>query len=495
MPAEIYQVTLVKTALECKLRVLSDFVTAKLPSCVDTIATLQCLNLLFHEKNDAKFLKIKESFFSHDTFVGLSGGLEIYKGIFQSARCGVGRVLLNVDTAVAVMHERGSLIKFCVKFLHLQDPGELNNLTPQSQRKLKRIVKGLRIFWTHRGERGREKDVKIKDITAQGANQMKFVLESVDPDKQAEEITVADYFQRVYNLPLRYPNLPCVIVQKNNQLPMEVCELLPGQRFSGKLGPSQVAEMIKTTCIKPADRLRAIESGVKSFEFGSNEYIKAWGLEVAPKPLVVNGRVLSPPKVEYSGASQGSIFEPKPGVWDIRGKKMCLGATLGSWSVLNFVQQRRFPEEQLKAFINALVKACMEMGLNVRNKTPPILYANPAGNIQRSLREAFVKAGNFAKAQPQLIICILPAVEATLYAEVKRVMNTDLGCPSQCLVSTKVNMPRGLGQYCGNVTLKLNSKLGGANVFLPAAYTAFISEKPTIVFGADINHPGILAPN
>lgn len=84
--------------MECKLRVLSDFVTGKIPSGADTIASLQCLNILFHEKNDPKFLRIRESFFTHDNFTKLSGGLEIYKGIFQSVRCGVGKMLLNVDT-------------------------------------------------------------------------------------------------------------------------------------------------------------------------------------------------------------------------------------------------------------------------------------------------------------------------------------------------------------------------------------------------------------
>ena len=81
-------------------------------------------------------------------------------------------------------------------------------------------------------------------------------------------------------------------------------------------------------------------------------------------------------------------------------------------------------------------------------------------------------------------------MEATLYAEIKRIMHTELGCVSQCLVSTKLNSPRGVAQYCSNVCLKLNVKLGGANVFLPSAYLRFISERPTIVFGCDVNHPG-----
>lgn len=301
---------------------------AKLPPAVDIIASLQCLNILFHEKNDPKFLRIRESFFTHDTFSKLTGGLEVYKGIFQSVRCGVGRVLLNIDTAVSVMHQRGSLITLCTKFLGLRSEDELNNLSPQNQRKLKRVVKGLRVCWTHRGEKGFTKDIKIKDITDKGANQLKFMLNADDPAGNSEEITVAAYFKRVYNITLRYPGLPCVIVLKNNHLPMEVCMLLPGQRYSKKLGPIQVAEMIKLTCVKPADRLKSIEAGMNAFSFGNNEYLKHWGLEVSQVPISIKGRTLPPPKLEYNAASQGAIFEPRPGQWQARGKKLCIGNPL-----------------------------------------------------------------------------------------------------------------------------------------------------------------------
>ena len=47
--------------------------------------------------------------------------------------------------------------------------------------------------------------------------------------------------------------------------------------------------------------------------------------------------------------------------------------------------------------------------MQVRARNPPIMHAsgNTAG-VEMTLREAFTKAGNAAKAQPQLIVCILP---------------------------------------------------------------------------------------
>jgi eukaryotic translation initiation factor 2C len=47
--------------------------------------------------------------------------------------------------------------------------------------------------------------------------------------------------------------------------------------------------------------------------------------------------------------------------------------------------------------------------MTVRNRNPPMMYANShTAGVEMSLREAFTKAGNAAKAQPQLLVCILP---------------------------------------------------------------------------------------
>ena len=93
-----------------------------------------------------------------------------------------------------------------------------------------------------------------------------------------------------------------------------------------------------------------------------------------------------------------------------------------------------------------------------------------------------------AKAQPQLILCILPNIEVPLYAKIKRVTDTVIGVASQCVQSKHVINPK--KQYCANVCLKINVKLGGMNSFLEPTHIPFITDRPTIVIGADITHPG-----
>ena len=47
-------------------------------------------------------------------------------------------------------------------------------------------------------------------------------------------------------------------------------------------------------------------------------------------------------------------------------------------------------------------------------------------------------------------------------------------------------------QYHAGLLLKINLKLGGANVYAPEPGLSLVRTKPTIVFGVDVNHS---APN
>ncbi|KAG0049752.1 argonaute 1 [Linnemannia elongata] len=125
--------------------------------------------------------------------------------------------------------------------------------------------------------------------------------------------------------------------------------------------------------------------------------------------------------------------------------------------------------------------------MTIPNKQPPILYANPHGDIEGSLKNAWMRAGNAVKSQPQLLVCVLPNTGVPLYAEIKRVSDTVIGIPTQCVQMSHTRVPK--KQYCANVCLKINVKLGGMNAFLSPQQTPFLTQKPTILFGADVSHP------
>lgn len=99
--------------------------------------------------------------------------------------------------------------------------------------------------------------------------------------------------------------------------------------------------------------------------------------------------------------------------------------------------------------------------------------------------------------------------------KIKRVCETDLGIVSQCCLPKHASRPN--KQYLENVALKINVKVsilsfacfnfsvyryvmilclnqvGGRNTVLERAFVRngipFVSEVPTIIFGADVTHP------
>lgn len=74
--------------------------------------------------------------------------------------------------------------------------------------------------------------------------------------------------------------------------------------------------------------------------------------------------------------------------------------------------------------------------------------------------------------------------------DLKRICETDLGVISQCCLAKHVF--RMSKQYLANVALKINVKVGGRNTVLVDALSwriPLVSDRPTIIFGADVTHP------
>ena len=78
----------------------------------------------------------------------------------------------------------------------------------------------------------------------------------------------------------------------------------------------------------------------------------------------------------------------------------------------------------------------------------------------------------------------------SLAGDLKRICETDLGIVSQCCLTKHVF--RMSKQYLANVALKINVKVGGRNTVLVDAISRripLVSDRPTIIFGADVTHP------
>lgn len=96
-------------------------------------------------------------------------------------------------------------------------------------KKKKKYLKKTKIRVIHRGQR--KTVYRVKGITAESADRTFFSL-----GKDNRKITVAEYFHRAYGRRLEFEALPCIIVNNEDLMPMEVCEILEGNDY--KIGIS-----------------------------------------------------------------------------------------------------------------------------------------------------------------------------------------------------------------------------------------------------------------
>ena len=57
------------------------------------------------------------SFFTEEGSRSIGGGMELWRGYFQSIRPSQAKMYLNVDIATGIMFKKGNLIGLCLEYL------------------------------------------------------------------------------------------------------------------------------------------------------------------------------------------------------------------------------------------------------------------------------------------------------------------------------------------------------------------------------------------
>ncbi|RGB43667.1 Piwi domain-containing protein [Rhizophagus diaphanus] len=447
---------------------------------------IMALNVLIRHVPSTTFNSVGRIFYTNQDSRPLSGGVKALQGYFQSIRPTPKKMMINIDLHATAFYESDSLVQLVVKILNKRSVDDLRRIHDSDRTNLEKCLKNLKIYATH-DENALNRRFRIFKVTNTSASNTIF-------DDNGNQTDVASYFQRTYNIQLLYPFFPCIVIRSGTYLPMEVCNVVEGQRYMRKLNERQTANMIRFTCQPPQSRASQINQGIQILNYRQNQYMQQFDFRVSNEMAITQARILPAPKLQYHPTSRDSAFTPRNGLWNLRDKKVATGATLSSWACAVFGNERDYPMSAIQKFIRELVTTCQDTGMNIPNKNPPIQHCNPQGPIETSLRQVWVKAGNLAKLKPQLILCILPNTGVPLYAEIKRVSDTVIGVASQC-VQGKYIMFAAKKLYCANVCLKMNVKLGGMNSFIDPTQVPFITQRPTILMGASVTHPAPGAEN
>ncbi|XP_048590350.1 protein argonaute-2 [Nematostella vectensis] len=445
--------------------------------------TIQALDVVLRHLPSMKYTPVGRSFFSPPDGYDfpLEGGREVWFGFHQSIRPSQWKMLLNIDVSATAFYKCQSVVEFMCEVLRIRkdDLEKHAPLNDADRLRFTREIKGLKVEITHCGPMKRK--YRVINVTKQPAQALQFplTLES----GQTAQITVARYFQDKHKQRLRYPHLPCLQVgqeQRHTYLPLEVCNIVPGQRCVKKLTDTQTSKMIRATARSAPDREREIRGLVKKANFDEDAYVKDFSISIGKNMVELQGRVLPPPKLVYGG-KQSSPITPKGGVWDMRGRQLFHGIEIRTWAIACFVKQQMCTEDALRRFSNQLMKISVEQGMPI--SCPPVFfrYARNPDEVERMFRR-------LKEAHPdlQMILVVLPG-KTPVYAEVKRVGDTMLGVITQCIQGKNVTKPS--PQTLSNLCLKINAKLGGVNNILAPEIRPPVFREPVIFLGADVTHP------
>lgn len=264
--------------------------------------------------------------------------------------------------------------------------------------------------------------------------------------------------------------------KRGTMLPIECCEIAPGQHCRRKLSDLQTSAMIKKTAVPPRERFQRLVEASKQLTSTAMNYCNEFEMKVDTAPVRVEARVLDPPIIKYG--SERTV-RPRDGVWRIDGRFL-RPAMINKWAiaVLGDVRQER---------VNYVVQQFQKEGASLGMKISPPALAHPYGS----------------QVSPQKVLADVkskvPGVEMTLvmldrqsdYGLIKATAETsDLCMRTQCVKDSNVSdVKRFNGMFAQNLLQKINTKLGGVNNGTTGPRPQ-IMQKPFMCVGIDVNHPG-----
>ncbi|KAJ5638279.1 hypothetical protein N7490_008158 [Penicillium lividum] len=465
--------------------------------------------------------------------MSLGGGLEALRGYFVSVRAATARVLLNVQVKYLACYQEGPLPMVIGEFLRTNS---------RNTYRLESFLKRMRICASHivrKTSSGKSRPPAVKSIAGlatpadgrssanpprvarhgAGPFDVEFFLEapgSKPPAAQAAQpggkgkkgkkpvkagpapagqyISVGAYFKREYKKDLD-PDMPVINVGNRQfpmYLPVDICMVQPGQPVGTKLSPNQTSDMLKFAVMgrKPAQNAQSIVSkgaGMLGLE-PLNATLAAFGVRVDNNLITVQGRVLSPPKIMY--AKQKEIMT-MAGSWNMKAIQFSRPVPLKNWTYLYVTTERartywQNPAtmmESLRKFTSVLRSMGIEAEMPKEGQRVVLNGSNgsDAEVIERAVRQLQ------DRYKPSMILGVLYGKDTTLYNTIKQVCDVRCGVRNVNVQAEKLAVAQ--DQYCANVGLKINLKLGGGNQSLRSSDLGLFGNGKTMLVGLDVTHP------
>jgi eukaryotic translation initiation factor 2C len=462
-----------------------------------TAMATNLLQLLIRQAPNLAFPNNGRGYFTNADFRPLEGGLELWRGYFQSVRPTLGRMLVNVDTSITAVRKSGPLIDVALNIL-TKPNSYRDRPSPRSLeagphednfRQLQQFLKNVRI--TVRTDKPSRKRIIYKLVERGGMYEF---------DKDGAPCTVARHFQQAHGITLQFPKAFGVCITHSRAeraviIPAELCEVVPGQLYKKKIPEALFTkDVVNFATLPPPERLSAIQQGISKnhnivmaspvTQYADSPFIRDAGMQISTNPIVVGGRVLDTPDMEFG---KQEIVKPAGGSWNVVRKTLKDARTLKTWAVINY--EAGLPPKIPQRFVETLMACCSNLGMTVHN---PRVQAGNAQAPEDALK-AILEMALANKVHLDLVLVILPRSAGGIRAKVKQWGDVHHGIMTQCVREDKLwdrGQYKANDQYCNNVAIKINARLGGDNSVPKTNVMNQLRANPYMVVGADVGHPG-----
>ncbi|XP_058787186.1 protein argonaute 16 [Vicia villosa] len=447
-------------------------------SCANSQDALRVLNIVLRQRAANRgCLLVRQSFFHDDSrnIIDVGGGVTGIRGFHSSFRLTQGGLSLNMDVSTTMIVKPEPVIDFLLKNQNVKETRRID------WAKAKRILKNSRVRATHRNQ-----EFKIAGFSEKPCIQQLFSMKTKNGEtEQTVELTVYDYFVEHHDIEAASSAyLPCLDVGKPNRpifLPLELCTLVPLQRYTKALSPAQKASLVEQSRQKPQERIKILTNALGNSSYEDDAVLAACGISIDKQFTPVDGRVLETPKLKV-GKNEDCF--PNNGRWNFKKKTLLEPSHIDYWAVVNFSAIC-----DTSYITRELIKCGMSKGMNIERPYTLIeedaqtRKFNPIARVEKM----FDLLTSKLTKEPKLILCVLPERKnCDIYGPWKRKCLCEAGVATQCISPLKITE-----QYLTNVLLKINSKLGGINSLLAIEHSGhlpLIKDTPTMILGMDVSH-------
>ncbi|KAK3432597.1 hypothetical protein EUGRSUZ_D00106 [Eucalyptus grandis] len=470
----------IKLVNEFNLLKLKDYLAGNLLSIPRDI--LQSMDLVMKENPARNMISVGRHFYPHEyqETDDLKCGVAVFRGFQHSLKPTYQGLALSLDCSVMAFRKRMSVIDFLEENIRGFNIGQF----ARYRREVEQALKGVKVTVTHRKAKQKYTIVGLTDKTT---SSISFGCES--PEGKMNTINLANYFLEKYKIEIRYRDIPCLDLSKNNSkqfVPMELCMLVEGQRYPKENLERHASTLLKKLCLPaPHIRKKSICDRMRSNTGPCGDVSMNFGIEVDRNMTKVMGRVIEPPELKLA-TPNGKVIKMEVDKdkchWNLMAKSVVDGKPIERWVIVDFSASDR--NRLNKQFIQKLISRYRNMGIWMEE---PLFYQDATMSVFSSMTRLTELLEDVNNCRPQFLLCVMSRKDDG-YRRLKWISETRVGLITQCCLFNKANEDKN-DQYLTNLALKINAKLGGSNVELFNPFPHINDEGHVMFLGADVNHP------